>query len=266
MDISKIFEENPWLEKLLYSLIAVIIGIIIYLIVNKIFTDKIENNKIKIFSGKKSKTYLKLLKSINKYIFLIILLLVILKIYGVNISSLVAGVGIIGIIIGFAIQDALKDIIKGFDIVTDSYYQVGDVITFENYTGKVLSIGIKTTKIEDLYTKNIISISNRNIEKVEVISHMININIPLSYELKTKDAEDTIEYIMNKIRKLEKVEKVEYKGVNSLESSCIFYQIKVYCPPIIKDQIRKNSLTCIVKGLEEKNISIPYNQLDIHQK
>lgn len=266
MDISKIFEENPWVEKLLYSLIAVIIGIIIYLIVNKIFTDKIENNKIKIFSGKKSKTYLKLLKSINKYIFLIILLLVILKIYGVNISSLVAGVGIIGIIIGFAIQDALKDIIKGFDIVTDSYYQVGDVITFENYTGKVLSIGIKTTKIEDLYTKNIISISNRNIEKVEVISHMININIPLSYELKAKDAEATIEYVMNKIRKLEKVEKVEYKGVNSLESSCIFYQIKVYCPPIIKDQIRKDSLTCVVKGLEEKNISIPYNQLDIHQK
>jgi small conductance mechanosensitive channel len=265
MNFYKMIEDNPWIVNIIYSVVAVIAGFIIYMIINKIFFNIIEDN-LKILSNKKSKTFFRLVKSINRYIFMIIMLLVILNINGVDISSLLAGVGIISIIIGFAIQDALKDIIKGFDIIADSYYQVGDVITFENYTGKVLAIGIKTTKIEELYSRNVISLSNRNIEKVEVVSHMINIDIPLSYELKTKDAEEAIEYIMNKIRKIDKVENVEYKGVTALGESNIKYQVKVFCPPVLKDQIRKDSLTCVVKGLEEKNIAIPYNQLDIHQK
>ena len=115
--------------------------------------------------------------------------MIILNIYDVDVTSLATGVGVAGIIFGFAIQDALKDIIKGIDIISDSYYRVGDIIRTNGYTGKVLAIGIKTTRIEDIYEKNIVSISNRNIEKVEVLSHMINIDIPLPYELKVTPAE-----------------------------------------------------------------------------
>ena len=179
---------------------------------------------------------------------------------------MVTGVGIIGIIFGFAIQDALKDIVKGIDIIADSYYRVGDIIRVDNYTGKVLAIGIKTTKLEDIYEKNIVSISNRNIEKVEVISHMINIDIPLPYDLKLSEATNVINYIVDNIKRIDKVENVEYRGVNSFADSSIKYQIKVYCNPIDKVQTRRDALTCILRCLEERGISIPFNQLDIHQK
>lgn len=95
---------------------------------------------------------------------------------------------------------------------------------------------------------------------------MINIDIPLPYELKLSDAEKTINYIKEKIMENEKVEKVEYRGVNALADSCIKYQIKVYALPKDKVQTRRDALTCIVKCLEEKDIHVPYNQLDIHQK
>ena len=72
-------------------------------------------------------------------------------------------------------------------------------------------------------------------------------------------------YIKN-IKKIDKVEKVEYTGINNFEASSLNYQIKVYCPPIDKVQTRRNSLTCIVRCLEEKGISIPFTQIDIHQK
>ena len=264
--ISDIDKNIPWLGNIIKSLLIVIIGIVIYSIISKIIASKLENSKYRIFNNKKYNTYLKLAKSINRYLFILIILFMILKVYGVNISSLAAGVGVLGIVFGFAIQDALKDVIKGIDIISDSYYQVGDVIRVDKYTGKVLAIGIKTTKIEDIFEKNIVSISNRNIDQVEVLSHMININIPLPYELKLKDAESTIEYIAKEIKKIEKVEKVEYRGVNELDDSCIRYQIKVYCPPIDKVQTRRDSLTCIIRCLEEKNIHVPYNQLDVHQK
>ena len=180
--------------------------------------------------------------------------------------SMLAGVGIISVIIGFSVQDALKDIIKGFDIISDEYYQVGDVIKYGEIEGKVLSVGIKTTKIEDVKSFNIISISNRNIEQVEVVSHLINIDIPMPYELKVNEAEEVIMEIVTLVNSLENVEKCEYRGINDLADSSVKYQIKVYCKPIEKLQVRRDSLRCILIELEKNNISVPYNQLDVHQK
>jgi len=237
-----------------------------YTFFEKVIFMKFQESHKKIFSDKRFNTYIRMIKNISKYVFIMVVLFIVLKINGINISSLLAGIGIIGIIIGFAIQDALKDIIKGFDIVSDSYYQVGDVIHFDTITGKVLSIGLKTTKVEDIYTLNIVSISNRNIEQVEVVSHLINIDIPLPYELKLKESEEAIQEIISKIKKDKEIEKVEYRGVNSLADSSILYQIKVYCAPTIKVQKRRDALRCIVEGLEEKGISIPYTQIDIHNK
>ena len=266
MTVFELFEKYPWIANVFYSLITILIAIIFYNIFTSFIIKKFDNTKSKVFKNNKYGTYIKLFRSINKYLFLIIVIFILLKINGVNITSIITGVGVLGIIFGFAVQDALKDIVKGFDILTDSYYQVGDVIRIDKYTGIVKAIGIKTTKLEDIFEKNIVSISNRNIEQVEVLSHMINIDIPLPYDLKLKEAESIIEYILDEIKKIDKVEKVEYRGVNEFSDSNIKYQIKVYCLPIDKVQIRRNSLTCILRCLENKKIQIPFNQIDIHQK
>ena len=55
--------------------------------------------------------------------------------------------------------------------MTDNYYQVGDVIKYDNNLGKVTAIGLKTTRIEDINTMNVVSIANRKIQKVEKESH-----------------------------------------------------------------------------------------------
>ncbi len=266
MDIFKFLADHHWIIQLLLSLLVILFSTLFYTFFENIIFDRIRESNKTFFSDKKFNTYLKMIKNISKYLFIMIVVVIILKINGINISSLLAGIGIIGIIIGFAIQDALKDIIKGFDIVSDSYYQVGDIIHFDTITGKVLSIGLKTTKVEDVYSSNIVSISNRNIEQVEVVSHLINIDIPLPYELKLKDAEEAVHYIVSKIQKDKEVEKVEYRGVNALGDSSILYQIKVYCSPDLKVQKRRDALRCIVEGLEEKKITIPYTQIDIHSK
>lgn len=266
MDIVKLIDNNPWILNIVYSFITITVAVMLYVLISELFINKIEKTYNKRRQSKKSDTYIKLFKSLTRYLFIFVALFIILKINGVNITAMATGVGVFGIIFGFAIQDALKDVIKGLDIITDSYYQVGDIVRIDKYTGKVLAIGIKTTKLEDIYEKNIVSISNRNIEKVEVLSHMINIDIPLPYDLSLKDAEKTIKYITDNIKKIEKVENVEYRGVNEFADSSIKYQIKVYCHPIDKVQIRRDSLTCILKCLEEKEISIPFTQIDIHQK
>lgn len=260
--IKELFEE-VWVQRVFCSILTIIVSLVLYLVLTHTIIKKAES---KIFSNKKTKTYIKLVKSIIRYLFIIITIFVLLQVNGVNITSMIAGVGIFGIVFGFAIQDALKDIIKGFDIISDSYYQVGDVIKYKDVTGRVLSVGLKTTKVEDIYSFNIVSISNRNIEQVEVVSNLININIPIPYELKVSYVESIMSEIVNNIKTINNVDKAEYRGINDMADSALMYQVKVYCDPIKKVQTRRDALGVIIKTLENNNIQIPYNQIDIHNK
>ena len=257
--------NNIWVQRIFWSIIVILASTIIYTVFSRILASR-EKRNAKIFSNKKNRTFLKMLKSIVRYILIILTSLIVLQIFGVDVSSMLAGVGIIGIIIGFAIQDALKDIIKGLDIISDNYYRVGDVIKFGDITGKVLSIGLKTTKIQDLATMNIVSIANRNIDQVEVTSGAIYINIPLPYELKIAKAESIMKDIIAEIKKLPDVGEASYLGLTELSASSLDYQMQIQTDPALYRPVRRAALGAAVRVLETHNISIPYAQLDIHTK
>lgn len=257
--------NNIYFIKVVKIIIIILFNYFLYKIIKSLFLKNFGKGNLKTLSNKKANTYFKVINNITKYVIILLTVFIILQLFGINISSMLAGVGILSIIIGFAIQDALKDIIKGFDILSDSYYQVGDVIKFGENTGKVLSIGLKTTKIKDIYTNNIVSIANRNIELVEVLSDLINIDIPFSYDLKVIEVEKVINKILDELNNHKKITKSEYRGINDLKDSSIMFQIKIYCSPTEKLQVRRDALNIIVKTLEDNNIKIPYNQIDIHQ-
>ena len=258
------FEENGWLLNIILSLLIIIIAVILYKLIMKITEKTIENSKI--FNSKKTKTYVKLAKSINRYIFIIIVLIIILKVYGVDVSSMLAGIGIISVIIGLAIQDFLKDIIRGASILSDNYFSVGDVVKYNGIEGKVLVVGLKTTKIQELSTSNIISIANRNIEEVAVLSKLIYVKVPLPYELKLSEQHKVIDDIVNIVKKDNLVENCENVGLTELADSKIEYLLKITLDPVNKLQVRRNVQERIIEGLEKNNIVVPYNQIDVHQK
>ena len=234
-------------------------------LINNFIVKKASNGKIKFMISNKSETYLKLISSIIRYIFIIVTLLIVLQINNVNVSGMLAGVGIVSVVIGLAIQDALKDIIRGFSILSDDYFSVGDVIKYNDIEGKVLVIGLKTTKVKNIINQNVVSIANRNIEKVEIVSTQLDIEVPLSYELSKSEAEKVLDECISNIKSKNKVD-AEYKGINKLDSSSINYLIRIQCNPAVKPQIKRDSICIIVETLEKNNIEIPYTQIDIHNK
>lgn len=262
----KEFIEQKWFINLISSVVIIVIGYLVYILINNLIIKRIEKRNSTILKPNKKTSLIKHLRTLIKTFILVIICFVILGIYGIDLSSTIASLGVVSIVVGFAVQDVLKDIIRGIIIMTDSYYKVGDVIKYSDIEGKVLSIGLRTTKIQDLRTLNIVSVSNRNIEKVEIISSLITIIIPLPYELKLNDAERILNSIIENIRKLNTVDECSYAGLNNFSSSSLEYLIKITCEPIKKLQTRRDSLSTILHTLEKNNISIPYNQLDIHEK
>ncbi|MBR3332342.1 mechanosensitive ion channel family protein [Candidatus Saccharibacteria bacterium] len=220
----------------------------------------------KVFSTKKRKTYLRMLKSFVCAAILIIVVLTVLQLLGVNVSSMLAGVGIASIIIGFALQDALKDIFRGLEIVADDYYDIGDVIKYGDNMGQVTSINLRTTKMQDMNTMNIVSIANRNIDQVEIVSGYIYIPIPLPHSIKVEKAEEIMKEIVKGLSKQALLTSAAYQGVTDLTNSSINYQVVVTCDPMDKLQARRDSLRVILTTLEDYKISIPYTQLDVHTK
>ena len=258
--LNKILANN-----IVKSAIVIIVSLIIYKIISSMLL-KSENKRNLRKVGQKDKTYIRLIRNFMKYAFFIIVLFIILQINGIDVSSMIAGVGVLRIIIGFIVQDAFKDIIRGIDIISDNYFSVGDVVKYGEIEGKVLMVGLKTTKVQDVRTSNVVSIANRNIEQVEVISKDLYINIPMPYEVKIDKAEQAIKEILEEISKDERIEEYIYKGVNKFADSNIDYLICVKCNPIEKLPVRRDILRTILIVLNKNKIEIPYQQIDIHAK
>ena len=72
-----------------------------------------------------------------------------LAILGVNTMAVLAGVGIIGLILGFGAQSLIEDIITGAFIIFEGQYVIGDIIILDEFRGVVRNIGVRTTTIED---------------------------------------------------------------------------------------------------------------------
>lgn len=265
MDFNSMF-KGLMDNKFANSVIVIIISIIVYNILNNIINRSRKNSKIKFMISGKSETYIKMISSIMRYVFLILTVLIVLQINGVNVSGMMAGLGIVSVVVGLAIQDALKDIIRGFSILSDDYFSVGDVVKYDNIEGKVLVIGLKTTKIRSIIDQNIIAIANRNIEKIQVVSKQLDIEVPLSYDLKKSDAEKVINEAASNIQSNLKVDKCEYRGINKMDESSLNYLIRVWCNQETKPQTRRDSICIIIDTLEKYGIEIPYNQIDVHNK
>lgn len=262
MDLIHEIIANVWAQRIFWSLVVIIASMIVYGIISRIFTTH-EKRKNRFLSNKKNRTVAKMINSIIRYIIIIADTLIVLQIFGVDVSSMLAAAGIAGIVIAFGVKDALQDIIRGFDIISDNYYNVGDVIKIGTTEGKVLAVGLKTTKLEDINTKNIVSIANRNIVEVEVMSDMIDIDIPLPYETTLDEAEQVLTEIITEIKKQDEVTNAEYRKISNFSASSMDYRIKVFGRPALRPQIRRDSLHTVAEVLARRQISIPYPHLDL---
>lgn len=254
--------KNLIQSNLLKSLIALVIGIIIYNFLKRVINKNINVKNL----NSRQETYFKLINNVFRYVFFIVLILFILQINGVNVSSLITGVGIVSAILGLALQDLLKDIIMGINILSENFFMVGDIVKYEDIEGKVLSIGLRNTKIKDIYTDHIFYITNRNIDRIQNVSGSIYVSVPAPYEEPLEKIEGILEEVCNQMKQVQYVSDCKYIGVGAFESSSMIYKLKVVCEPEFKPSIYRKVLRCVKVLFDENGVEIPYQQIDIHTK
>lgn len=255
-------------SKLFYlPLLYILSGIILYIIVSKMI-NQISKFDIKQSKGldKRKTTIISLIKNIIKYIIAIIVLIMILNLYGINTTSIIASLGVVSLVIGLAFQDIIKDFLAGVFMIFDNQYAVGDYVKINGFTGQVISLGLKTTKIKS-YTGEVMCLSNSSF--TEVINYSLNhsnlvIYIPISYETKIEHIEKILESIKEQMQENENFYDLKLLGIDSFDDSCIKYAVMIECVEMTQHGVKRELLKLIKAKFDKEGISIPYNKLDVH--
>lgn len=262
--------NNIDLKIIIQPIIYIVIGIIVYKIIKNIILKASHHANKRMSEQRKQriKTINTLIINIIKYIIVIIEILAILANFGINVTSLVAGLGITTAIIGLAFQDMAKDLIAGFSIISEGNYEIGDSIEVDGFLGEVVFIGLKTTRIRHFNGSTYI-VANRYMDKV--INYSINdslaiVDVAVAYE----EDNERVKKIFNKI-----IEDLKGKipnatgelrllGVNDLSDSSVVYRVVVETEPTKHYETQRFLREEIKKRLEKEHVKIPYNQIEVH--
>lgn len=118
-------------------------------------------------AGKLDSSIANLLNQVGKWVLWLIVALVVLQNLGFNVTTLIAGLGIGGIAIAFALQSILSDIFAYFSIHFDKPFETGDFIILDGDLGVVQKIGLKSTRIRTLWGEELV-ISNKELTEKRV--------------------------------------------------------------------------------------------------
>lgn len=170
--------------------------------------------------------------TILKILLWILAILAVLSNWGINITSLVAGLGIGGLAIALAAQSILQDVFSSFSIFIDKPFKVGDFIKAGSDSGTIEKIGIKTTRIrattgEELVISNqeLTSTRIRNFKRMERRRAIFTLGVAYETPLeKLKKIPGIIEEIVE-IEELAEFDRVHFKeyGDFSLNFEVSYY-------------------------------------------
>lgn len=129
--------------------IAQLASIVITFIINKRLQSKAEDN-LELAST------INLLSLAIKLVVYSILFLVALNNLGVDVTALIAGLGVGGIAVALALQNILTDLFSSLTIVLDKPFIVGDFIVINELSGTIENIGLKTTRLKSISGEQLI--------------------------------------------------------------------------------------------------------------
>ena len=137
-----------------------------------------------------------------KYTLMVFAVVTALGQIGYDITSLIAGLGIAGIALGFAAKDTLSNIVAGIFIFWDRPFYIGDLVEIEDEYGEVQEITLRTTRIVTPDGR-MVSIPNQNIAANKIISYTMFPNLRLDMDV-TIGVEEPIEKSRQEMLKIVK--------------------------------------------------------------
>ena len=257
--------ENILKKEIIAPIIILTVCFLLCTLSKRIVT-KIFSIKSKRINDNKKKTIINLINNIVIFLIVIVSILLILEIFGIDTKSLVASLGVVGLVAGLALQDILKDFIVGMTIIFEGEYLVGDWVSINGFKGEVLPSNLRTTKIK-AYTGEVKIISNRNITEIinfslEKTNLVIDVNV--AYESDIKKVKDVLNNLCIELKERYSLKEMDCLGIQELSESSIVFRLVALSKYPDHFELDRKIKEDIVLTFNKEKITIPYNQVVVH--
>lgn len=216
----------------------------------------------------RAKTVITLLDGIIKYGSAMALIFLVLNACGVDTKSLWESVGVITLIVGLGAQSLIADIIAGVFIIFENEYNVGEIVSIDDFRGTVIEIGIRATKVLDA-AGNIKIINNSDIKNVVNLSRELSLAVvdcEFTYdapiELVENLLKDNLDSFKEKIPEI--IEGPFYKGISYYGPSNIAIKLVAKCKEENRFQIQRDLLREYRQLFLSNGIDLSYDQVIIN--
>ncbi|MBS3680342.1 mechanosensitive ion channel family protein [Ornithinibacillus massiliensis] len=245
--------------------IRVIAIVILYFIVKSIGTRAIR----KVFNRKQDEMNLgraKTLESITQNIFTYFLLFIfagfIFSIFQFDITTLLAGAGIVGLAIGFGAQGLVSDVVTGFFILLEQQIDVGDYVTVAGKDGVVEEVGLRTTKLRGMDgtlhfvpNREITNVSNHSRGNMRAL-----VDIGISYDDDIDKATQILQQVCERIAVEDEniVEGPDVIGVQAFGASEVVLRVIAKTKNGEQWAVERNLRKAMKEAFDQNGIEIPF--------
>lgn len=196
--------------------------------------------------------------------------LLLLSVWQVQLTPFLASAGILGIVVGFAAQDAIGNLIGGVALYFDNTYKVGDVIRVEgDMRGTVTDVGIRSTTV--LTQDNlVVTVPNAVLNSTQVVNesapqrHM-RLRVPISAAYGS-DLEEIEEIVLGVCKGCSIVRDSPQPRLLFLEfgDSALLFELHVYINhPLAEKRAVDRVNRLVYEAFDEADITIPFPQREI---
>ena len=217
----------------------------------------------------RARSVISIVSSMLKYVTAIVILCWGLSILGANISTIVASVGILALVVGFSAESLIADVVTGTFMLFENQYNVGDIVEVGGFRGTVTNIGIRTTSITDP-SGNVKIVNNSAMQNIlnrsDKMSRSVS-DIAIPYATDLEKLEAGIPKLMQEIHAAHSdvmKDVPTYLGVQELADSAVVLRFVVYVDE--KDIYSGARLLNhdLLLGFRKLGVECPFPQMDVH--
>lgn len=221
--VASYFASSAFLASVVVACLTVILLVVIkkYLIKKVAYTTKNEQHQ---------NTFIGVVFNLLQYVVVLGCVVIVLKLHGVNITSIVAGLGIIATLIGLALQDTMKDVISGINIYNNNFYKVGDLVIYNGQLCDVKYFSARVTKFTSFSTGNTFTVCNSTINAIEKVKDNTIVKLVFDFEDDKKKIDKCFKNAEESIKNEKDLKGVEYYGLVDITQEGLVYMANIIAP------------------------------------
>ena len=197
-----------------------------------------------------------------------VLIVMVLGRLGVNVTPLIAGLGVTGFILGFAFQESLGNLASGMMIALNEPFKVGDVVDAAGHSGVVLEVNMMATVMKTPDGKRIV-IPNKSVWGGPIVNYnalglrRVDLQVGIDYG---EDPERAVEIIRETVARIPGVlaEPAPAVAVASLNDSAVQINVRPWVKSSDYWAVASATLTAVKMELGKAGVKIPFPQIEVH--